>query len=331
MENSLHCGDNLAVLAAHVAEHSVDLCCIDPPFFSRRDYRHAGAPAFTDRWSWDATATSDYGVITAGSEVGATPQTAALFGGLHGALGEGPLLAYLVHLARRIAALWRVLKPTGTFYLHGDPTASHYLKLVCDSVFCPRGGECRNEIIWSYETGGRGGRDFAWKHDTILRYAKSKTWTFDATAVLLPRAQVRRNHLKRGQDADGRAYTSITSAGKTYRYYEDEGVVPSDVWTDVSHLHQRDPERTGYPTQKPAALLERLVRASSREGDLVLDAYCGSGTTLAAAQKLGRRWVGIDLSPAAITLARARLGLPPPPSPDAPPAAPAATAGPTPG
>lgn len=330
MENALHCGDNLEVLAAHVALESVALCYIDPPFFSRRDYYQARARAFTDRWSWTAEAASDFLAVTACPDPGVTAQAAALFGGLRGALGEGPLLAYLAHLARRVAAIWRVLDMTGTFYLHCDPTASHYLKLVCDTIFCPQGGECRNEIIWSYETGGRGERDFAWKHDTILRYAKSKTWTFDAPAVLLPRAQARRNHLKRGLDADGRAYTSITSAGKTYRYYEDEGVIPSDVWTDVSHLHQRDPERTSYPTQKPAALLERLIRAGSREGDLVLDAFCGSGTTLVAAQKIGRRWVGIDRSQAAIDLTRSRLQ-PPSPSRDVPPAAPAATANPTPG
>ena len=116
--------------------------------------------------------------------------------------------------------------------------------------------------------------------------------------------------MKRGVDPDGRAFSSITSAGKTYRYYEDEGVIPSDVWTDLSHLHQRDPERLGYPTQKPAALLERIIRASSAEGDTVLDAYCGSGTTLAVAQKFGRRWIGIDLSPAAIELTRVRLQSP---------------------
>lgn len=335
MEDRLYCGDNLDVLAAHVAPGSVNLCYVDPPFFSRRDYHHAGhdrsrARAFTDRWKWDATAAGDYARVVGGVDAGMTEPLAALFGGFHGALGEGPLLAYLASLARRIAAIWRVLTPVGTFYIHGDPTASHYLKLVCDSTFCPQGGEFRNEIIWSYETGGRPARDFAWKHDTILRYVKSKTWTFDAPAVHLPRAQTRRNHMKRGLDADGRAYASITSAGKIYRYYEDEGVIPSDVWTDVSHLHQKDPERLGYPTQKPAALVERLIRASSAAGETVLDAYCGSGTTLVAAQKLGRRWIGIDLSPDAIELTRARL-LGPPPSPDVPPAAPAATAGPTPG
>ncbi len=333
MENRLYCGDNLEVLAAQVAAESVDLCYIDPPFFSRRDYYHADRqrqPAFTDRWTWNVTAATDYDHVTRRAEPGLTAHIAALFSGLHGALGEGPLLAYLASIARRIAAIWRVLAGSGTFYLHCDPTASHYLKLVCDGIFCARGGEFRNEIIWSYGTGGRGTRDFAWKHDTILRYVKSKAWTFDAPAVHLPRAQARRNHMKRGQDADGRIYASITSAGKTYRYYDDQGVIPADVWTDVSHLHQKDPERLGYPTQKPAALLARIIQASSVEGGMVLDAYCGSGTTLAVAQNLGRRWIGIDLSADAIALTRARLQLPPP-LPDAPPAAPAATAGPTPG
>ncbi len=338
-ENQLHCGDNLEILASCVAAESVDLCYVDPPFFSQRNYyrntpRLAGtlprSHAFTDRWAWDRTAARDYVYVSGGGEAGFTTQSAALLTGLHGVLGQGPLLAYLVGLTRRIAAIWRVLGPCGTFYLHVDPTASHYLKLVCDSIFCPPGGEFRNEIIWSYETGGRGARDFAWKHDTILRYAKSRTWTFDSAAVLLPRAQTRRNHMKRGLDPDGRAYSSITSAGKTYRYYEDAGVIPSDVWTDLSHLQQKDPERLGYPTQKPAALLERIIRASSAADDTVLDAYCGSGTTLAVAQKLGRRWIGIDLSPDAIALTRARLQSLPP-SPDVPPAAPAATANPTPG
>ncbi len=333
-ENRLYCGDNLEILDAHVAAESVDLCYIDPPFFSQRDYYHTGprtrSTAFTDRWAWDETAVADYRRATDPHDPTATVASAALLTGLHGALGDGALLAYLASLTRRITAIWRALARTGTLYLHCDPTAAHYLKLVCDSIFCPRGGEFRNEIIWTYETGGRGTRDFAWKHDVILRYAKSKTWTFDAAAVHLPRAQTRRNHMKRGLDADGRAFASIISAGKVYRYYEDEGVIPSDVWTDISHLHQRDPERLGYPTQKPLALLERIIKASSTGSSVVLDAYCGSGTTLAAAQRLGRRWIGVDLSPAAIDLTRARLGhgllLP-----ASPPAAPAATAGPTPG
>ena len=290
IENRLYCGDNVEILDAHVPAESVDLCYVDPPFFSRRDYHHSSrrsrAIAFTDRWSWDKTAAREYHCIATEFDPTLPAPTIALLSGLHGTLGESPLLAYLVSLTRRIAAIWRVLASTGTFYLHCDPTASHYLKLVCDSIFCPREGEFRNEIIWHYETGGRSGRDFAWKHDTILRYAKSKTWTFDAPAVHLSRLRTRRNHMKRG--------------------------IPTDVWTDLSHLHHKDPERVGYPTQKPLALLERIIRASSAENSVVLDAYCGSGTTLAAAQKLGRRWIGIDLSSEAIELTRVRLGFPPP-------------------
>ena len=333
-ENRLYCGDSLEILDTHVAAESVDLCYVDPPFFSQRDHYQTSRPvrstAFTDRWSWGNAAEHDFHCATSQHDPTATIESAALLAGLRGSLGNGPLLAYLASLTRRIAAIWRALAGTGTFYLHCDPTASHYLKLVCDSIFCPRGGEFRNEIIWGYETGGRSTRDFAWKHDVILRYAKSRTWTFDAVAVHLPRAQTRRNHMKRGVDADGRAFASITSAGKIYRYYEDGGVIPSDVWTDISHLHQKDPERLGYPTQKPLALLERIIKASSTEKSVVLDAYCGSGTTLSAAQKLGRRWIGIDLSPAAIDLTRIRLGLGPS-LPEFPPVSPAATADQTPG
>ncbi len=322
MQNQLFHGDNLGVLREHLADESVDLCYIDPPFHSRRDYpRSDGTVAFTDRWTWDDAAATDYRDLAAR----ATPSAVALLRGLRETSGEGSLLAYLASLTLRVAEIRRALAPRGTFYLHADSSAVHYLKLICDALFLPGGGQFRNEIIWSYESGGRATRDFPWKHDTILRYTKSGAWTFNADAVRLPRATARRNHLKREVDADGRAFRSIKSAGKVYRYYDDEGVLPSDVWTDLSHLHQRDPERVGYPTQKPEALLERLILASSRPGDLVLDAYCGGGTTLAVAQRLGRRWIGIDRSEAAVTASRRRLGL------NLPPAAPAATTDPTPG
>ena len=309
---SLYHGDNLPILRQHFADHTVDLCYIDPPFHSRRDYYHAAGtsstllPAFTDKWTWDAAASAAYGELFRASSQ--TTASAALLRGLYAMLGETGLLAYLVSLTLRLAEIHRVLAPHGTFYLHADPGAAHYLKLVCDALFLPGGGGFRNEIIWSYESGGRATRDFAWKHDTILRYSKSAHWTFNPTAVLLPRAGTRRNHMKREVDADGRAFRSIKSAGKIYRYYDDEGVPPSDVWTDLSHLHQRDPERGGYPTQKPEALLERIILASSHPGDLVLDAYCGGGTTLAVARRLGRRWAGIDRSEAAIAATRQRLG-----------------------
>ena len=307
-------GDNLPILRQHFADGTVDLCYVDPPFHSRREYYHSAADtscpplrAFTDKWTWDADAAAAYGEILADAASGQTTASAALLRGLHSMLGETGLLAYLVSLTLRLAEIRRVLAPHGTLYLHADPSAAHYLKLICDALFLPGGGEFRNEIIWSYESGGRATRDFAWKHDTILRYTKSGQWTFQPSAVLLPRINVRRNHMKREVGADGRAFRSIKSAGKVYRYYDDEGVPPSDVWTDLSHLHQRDPERLGYPTQKPEALLERIILASSRPGDLVLDAYCGGGTTLAVARRLGRRWAGIDQAEAAIAATRQRL------------------------
>lgn len=342
LEDVLLCGDNLPVLREQVADGSVDLCYSDPPFFSRRDHRsrslegEGDVRGFTDRWAWGEEAEREWQEVREeGCKMAAA---AALLRGLREAFGEGPLLAYLVSLTLRVAEIRRVLAAHGTLYLHVDASAAHYLKTLCDALFLPGGGEFRNEIVWSYESGGRGTRDFPWKHDTILRYTKSGRWTFDAAAVRLPRATLRRNHLKRETDADGRVFHSIKSAGKVYRYYEDEGVVPSDVWTDLSHLHQRDPERVGYPTQKPEALLARIIAASSRPGDLVLDAYCGGGTTLAAAQKLGRRWVGIDRNAEAIAVARQRLaGLKGRPTPDEtvrpgiPPAGPTTTTGPTPG
>ena len=317
MQNGLFHGDNLPVLRTHFGTETIDLCYVDPPFYSRRDYYQAAASddpparAFTDKWVWDDAARAAYRELLDPAGGCQTRASVALLRGLRKMLGEGGLLAYLTTLTLRVAEIRRVLAGHGTFYLHADPSAAHYLKLICDALFLPGGGEFRNEIVWSYESGGRGTRDFGWKHDTILRYTKSHQWTFNPEAVLLPRADTRRNHMKRDVDADGRVFHSIKSAGKVYRYYQDEGVLPSDVWTDLSHLHQRDPERLGYPTQKPEALLERIILASSRPGDVVLDAYCGGGTTLAVAQRLGRRGIGIDQSEAAIATTRRRLEVSP--------------------
>ena len=313
MRNRLYYGDNLNVLRQHVGDGTMDLCYIDPPFHSGRDYHHPGdedivpARAFTDTWTWDAAAAREYEEIVTAHACVVTPQATALIKGLREMLGEGSLLAYLVSLTLRIAEIQRVLAPRGTFYLHCDPTASHYLKLVCDSIFCARGGEFRNEVIWAYESGGRSKRDFGRKHDVILRYTKSREWAFHADDILLPRATTRHNHMKRGVDADGRAFCSIQSNGKVYKYYADQGVIPSDVWTDGGHLQQRDPERMGYPTQKPEKLLARIIKASSAKGQTVLDAYAGGGTTLVVAQTLARHWVGIDNAPQSIALTRRRL------------------------
>jgi DNA modification methylase len=262
-----------------------------------------------DTWEWGDEAIKGFAYITdiVNLQNGKfTNQTVELMRGLHKVLGEGDLFAYLVHMTLRIVEIHRVLKPTGSIYLHCDPTASHYLKLILDSVFCGQGGDFRNEIVWSYESGGRSKTDFGRKHDVIFRYSKSKSWLFNADDVSLPRKEARHNHMKREVDEDGRVFHSIKSNGKIYRYYEDEGVIPSDVWP-LGHLQQKDPERLGYPTQKPESLLERIIKASSNEGDVVLDAYCGCGTTVAVAQRLKRRWIGIDITYQSISLILKRL------------------------
>ncbi len=164
-----------------------------------------------------------------------------------------------------------------------------------------------NEIVWSYESGGRAKKYFSRKHDTILLYARSKDYHFDLRRVPLARAEHRKNHMRRCVDENGRSYSQITTGGKVYRYYDDAPVYPGDVWSDISHLQQKDPERTGYPTQKPLKLLERLLLPVVREGDMVADLCCGSGTAMEAAQSLGCRFVGVDKSPEAILTTASRL------------------------
>lgn len=211
---------------------------------------------------------------------------------------------YLTFLDRLLGAAHALLAPRGTLWLHLDHRRAAHARLLLDERF--GAAAWRNEVVWHYQTGGRNARAFARKHDTLLVYGKSLRPHFDADAVRVPRTS-RRSHLRRGVDPDGRSYGEITSAGKVYRYYDDEQVVPDDVWSDLSALHQRDPERTGYPTQKPLALLDRIVRASCPPGGLVVDLGCGSGTALVAASRLARRWIGCDQSPAALALTERRL------------------------
>ena len=211
-----------------------------------------------------------------------------------------------LRLLRRIASVGKeLLSETGVFYLHLDWRMAAPAWVMCDKVF----GKTRflNEIIWSYESGGRAKRYFSRKHDVILLYAKSNKYFFDLTRVPLPRGRVRRNHMARGRDEQGRMFSRITSNGKEYRYYDDEPVYPGDVWTDISHLQQRDPERTGYATQKPLKLLERLLLPVTNPGDLVADLCCGSGTALEAARQLDCRFAGLDLNPEAIAVCQNRL------------------------
>ena len=208
-------------------------------------------------------------------------------------------------LADALRTAHALLSESGVLFLHVDARASARLRLIADEIF----GESNflNEIIWSYQTGGRAKRYFSRKHDNILFYRKGRRYFFNIAAVPVERADARRNHMKRHVDTDGRVYRSIRSGGKIYTYYEDEPAYPGDVWDDVSHLQQKDPQRTGYDTQKPLSLLTRIVRCASRPGDLVMDLFAGSGTTLEAARLEGRRFVGVDMGPLSHLTVRKRL------------------------
>ena len=198
-----------------------------------------------------------------------------------------------------------LLDSKGSLYLHLDYRMSAKMRLVLDEIF--GADNFMNEIIWTYKSGGRSKRYFPRKHDTILFYRKSKHVYFKIEAVGRPRGAERRNHMKRFIDEDGRVGFSIRSNGKLYKYYEDSLIYPSDVWNDIEHLQQKDRERTGYATQKPEALLRRIIGASSAEGDLVMDLFSGSGTTAAVAAKMNRRFVVTDSSPVAAYILRKRL------------------------
>jgi len=212
---------------------------------------------------------------------------------------------YVRLLNKIISEARELLSDTGVFYLHLDWRMAARGRLICDKVFGAE--QFLNEIIWAYESGGRSKKTFSRKHDTVLMYAKTKKYRFDITRVPLDRQSKRRNHMARGIDENGRLYSYIRSNGKEYRYYDDEPVYPGDVWTDISHLQQRDPERTGYATQKPLKLLERLLLPVTKPGDRVVDLCCGSGTALEAAQQLECRFAGLDLNPEAIAVCQNRL------------------------
>lgn len=223
--------------------------------------------------------------------------------------------SYLQWLYETFWYLYQLLAPSGCLYVHLDWRATHYARALLDEIFSLRpstrgahaGSGLKNEIIWHYQSGGRAQRSFARKHDTILLYTRSHQYRFHGERVGLRRGPEKRNHMRKEVDSAGHLSWTIRSAGKLYSYSEDTTMALDDVWNDISHLHQKDPERTGYATQKPAALLERLLLASSEENDLVLDCFCGSGVTPAVAEQLGRRWLACDQSAMAISTTRTRL------------------------
>lgn len=267
----LYCNDNLARLAQFPAA-CVDLVYLDPPFFSNRNYEviwgdEAEVRSFKDRWDK----------------------------GIH---------HYVGWLKERLIEVHRVLKPTGTMYLHCDWHASHYMKVELDKIFGYR--RFLNEIVWCYDTGGRATASFPRKHDTLLRYGRSPRTAFYYDQVALPRDSSTM-HEPILSDEKGRKYQRNIKGGKEYRYYLDKGVLPNDWWTDIQALNPAAKERLGYPTQKPEALLARIIAASTAKGDIVLDPFCGCGTTVAVAERMGRQWIGIDISDRAVRIMNQRV------------------------
>ncbi len=312
MKNKIYYGDNLDILRNYIETESIDLCYIDPPFNSKRNYNQiynnvgdedkASAKAFVDTWTWDDMAIQGLNEILGGTNKNLTAQCADLINGLTSVLGKGSLLAYLVSMTLRIAEIYRVLKPTGSFYLHCDSTAGHYLKLVLDSLFCKRGGVFRNEIVWCYRKWSVTQNQFVSNHDNIFFYTKSDNNIFNTQYLPLSEGTLKRWKGKKQQavfDSNGKRLASNLA--------EDSKGVPMFDWWEMSIINPAAKERLGYETQKPEKLLERIINASSNEGDLILDAYCGCGTTVAVAQKLNRKWIGIDITYRSISLILKRL------------------------
>jgi DNA modification methylase len=358
--NQLFYGDNMEVLQKHIGDESVDLCYVDPPFNSQRNYNQiynnigkddiAQSQAFVDTWEWGLSAELQLDLLR--KEPKYTRRLVETIHGLERILGKGAMLAYLVSMAVRFAEIWRVLKPTGSFYVHCDPTASHYLKLLLDSIFCDRGGKFNNEIIWRRHYSHNDGRKLGCIHDTVFYYTKSKNYTYHRQHFEYD-ADYIATHYNR-TDAQGRQFRSVSMNGAGQgepRYFGDklltppkgrhwiwtqdrinkaldegkifftskgvprykqfledmQGVPVQDTWTDFYSLSSHDRERLGYATQKPLALLERIIKLSSNEGDVILDAFCGCGTTVDAAHSLNRKWIGIDITYNAVSLILKRL------------------------
>ena len=213
--------------------------------------------------------------------------------------------SFLEMMRRVLTHCHALLRPDGMLFLHIDYRTHPHLRLIMDEIF----GEENflNEIIWVYQSGGRSLRHFSRKHDVILFYRKSAQYDFNVQEVMAPPTEPRNNHMRRHVDPDGRVYRSIRANGRVYTYYDDDPVAPTDVWADLAHLQQRDPERTGYDTQKPLSLLDRIVKCGSRAGETVLDPFAGSSTTLEAARRLNRNFIGIDRCPMTLNIARKRL------------------------
>ncbi|RKZ33559.1 hypothetical protein DRQ19_02655, partial [bacterium] len=313
--NTLYYGDNLKILRKYIPDESIDLIYLDPPFNSKRAYNiifkdkdgkypPSQIEAFDDTWHWSNETEETMW------ELSKPPYPAKLFRTLdafHVPLGTSDMMAYLVMMAIRLVELHRVLKDTGSIYLHCDPTASHYLKIVMDQIFGVK--FFKREIVWNTsDVSGYKSQAHYWVrgHDTILYYTKSDKFLFNK--FYLPHKE---EYIKRFRkiDEDGRRYRDDRPGRRKQYLDETQGRLISDVWSDINSFQRRSTakEYLGYPTQKPLALLERIIKASSNEGDVVLDPFCGCGTAVVAAEKLGRKWLGIDITILAINLIEKRL------------------------
>ena len=294
-DRTIWTGDNLDILRG-LNSVSVDLIYLDPPFNSNRSYAApvgsaAAGAAFKDTWTLSDLDVAWMGLIA--DEQPAMYQVLQAAGMTH---GKG-MQSYLCMMAVRLLQMKRVLKDTGSIYLHCDPTASHYLKLVMDAIYGTR--NFRNEIIWAYRGGGSPKKDFGRRHDVILRYSVTNDYRFVPDAVRIP---YQAEGIGRTDDA---MWGRHKGSDKVYKPHA-LGKVPEDWWP-INVLNANDPERMGYPTQKPLVLLERIIKASSNEGDIVLDPFCGCATACVAAENLDRHWIGIDISPKAVELVNMRL------------------------
>ena len=319
--NTLYYGDNLTILRRYFPNESVDLIYLDPPFNSNASYNilfkepgtggeqsAAQITAFDDTWHWTLETEQAFQEI-----VKTAPATVVnLMTALKDAIHRNDLLAYLTMMCIRLLELKRVLKQTGSLYLHCDPTASHYLKILLDAIFGKE--NFRNEIVWLYKGRELSHRNYNKKHDIIFFYTKSDKYRFNWEAILEPLEESSKKALARYKDEKGYfivrykkggGFAPIEKEGEgTYRQYVPKGVPPRD-WFYADYA--RKSELLGYRTQKPEALLERIIKASSNEGDTVLDPFCGCGTAVVAAHRLNRKWIGIDITHLAINLIKGRL------------------------
>jgi site-specific DNA-methyltransferase (adenine-specific) len=299
--NTLYTHDNLYVLSGLNSE-SVDLIYLDPPFNSKRMYsapvgsKAAGA-SFKDMWTWQDV--DEYYLDSLADNFPALAKYIASVGAVH----SKPMMAYLTYMAQRIIEMHRTLKETGSLYLHCDPTASHCLKLLLDGVFGKN--NFRNEIVWCYTGPSGTKKNFPAKHDTILRYSKSDAFVFNENVIRIPYKEL---HTDKGKKAKIWKNEGKLQDETVRQQYIDKGKIPEDWWLDIpSGGHISPKERTGYPTQKPLALLHRIIKASSNDGDVVLDPFCGCATTCVAAQQLQRKWIGIDIEKQSVSILVERL------------------------